>query len=173
MVTHLKLPPAQELELNSNLQAESFFQDFEKQRAFQQQFEYKRKLLGLLKGIRSSMMPLFALTDELESFEAKLKLFCGELGITLVELDGDESCQKGIGPDTHPIILKPIVAGPDISVSLVNPADMFGDLGLSPDQLVRVRERVNQVHQANSGAVDAVLGRLKDVFLHVFLQVPD
>ena len=161
MVTHLKLPPAQELELNSILQEESFFQDFEKQRAFQQQFEYKRKLLGLLKGIRSSMMPLFALTDELESFEAKLKLFCGEL-------DGDASCQKGIRLDPHPIILKPIVAGPDISVSLVNPADMLEDLGLSPDQLVQVKERVNQVFQANSGAVDAVLGRLRDAFLHVY-----
>ena len=121
MVTHLKLPLAQELELNSNLQVEAFFQDFEKQMAFQQQFEYKRKLLGLFKGIRSSMIPLFALTDKLESFEAKLKLFCGELGITLAELDGDASCQKGIGPDPHPIILKPIVAGPDISVPLVNP----------------------------------------------------
>ena len=59
--THLKLPPAQEQELNSDLQAEAFFKDFEKQRAFQQQFEYKRKLLGLLKGIRASMTPLFAL----------------------------------------------------------------------------------------------------------------
>ena len=129
MGTHLKLPPAQELELNSNLQAESF-QDFEKQRAFQQQFEYKRKLLGLLKGIRLSMTPLFALIDELESFEAKLKLFCGELGITLAELDGDASCQKGIRPNPHPIILKQIVASPDISVSLINPADMLDDLGL-------------------------------------------
>ena len=71
MVTHPKLPLAQELELNSNLQAEAFFQDFEKQRAFQQQFEYKHKLLGLLKGIRLSMMPLFALTDELESFQSQ------------------------------------------------------------------------------------------------------
>ena len=68
MATSLKLPAAQELELNSNLRAEAFFQDFEKQRAFQPQFEYKRKLLGLLKGIRMSMTPLFALTDKLESF---------------------------------------------------------------------------------------------------------
>ena len=82
--------------------------------------------------------------------------------------DGDTSCQKGIGPDPHPIILKPIVAGPDISVSLVNPADILEDLGLSLDQLVRVKERVNQVFQANSGAVDAVLGRLRDAFLHVY-----
>ena len=49
MATYLKLPPAQELELNSNLRAEAFFQDYEKQRAFQPQFEYKHKLLGLLK----------------------------------------------------------------------------------------------------------------------------
>ena len=133
MATHLKLPPAQELELNSDLQADAFFQNFEKQRVFQQQFEYTRKLLGLLMGIRSSMTPLFALTDELESFEAKLKLFCGELGITLAELDSDASYQKGIGLDPHPIILKPIVAGPDISVSLINPMDMLDDLGLSPD----------------------------------------
>ena len=105
MATSLKLPVAQELELSSNLRAEAFFQDFEKQRAFQPQFEYKCKLLALLKEIRTSMTPLFCLTDKLESFEAKLKLFCGELGITLAELDGDSRFLKGIGPDPHPIIL--------------------------------------------------------------------
>ena len=99
MVTSLKLPTAQELELNSNLRSEAFFQDYEKQRAFQSQFEYKHKLVGLLKGIRTSLTPLFALTDELQSFEAKLKLFCGELGITLAELDGDTGLLKGIGLD--------------------------------------------------------------------------
>ena len=61
MVINLKLPVAQELELNSNLRSEAFFQDYEKQRAFQSQFEYKCKLLGLLKGIRMSLTPLFLL----------------------------------------------------------------------------------------------------------------
>ena len=168
MTTSLKLPAAQELELNSNLREEAFFQDFEKQRAFQSQLEYKRKLLGLLKGIRTSMTPLFQFTDELESFKAKLKLFCGELGITLAELDGDAHLLKGIGPDPHPIVLPPIVTSPDISVPLINPADHFEGLGLTLDLLVQVKERVNQVHQANSGVVDAVLGRLWDTFLHVY-----
>ena len=45
---------------------------------------------------------------------------------------------------------------------------MLGALGLTPDMLVRVKERVNQVHQANSGAVNAVLGRLQDSFRHVY-----
>ena len=112
MATNLKLLAAQELELNSSQRWEAFSQDYEKQRAFQSQFEYKGKLLGLLKGIRTSLTPLFLLTDKLQSFKAKLKLFCGELGITLTELDGDESLLKGIGPDPHPIVLLPIVAGP-------------------------------------------------------------
>ena len=60
------------------------------------------------------------------------------------------------------------MAGPDISVPLVNPADHLEGLRLSPEQLFRVREKVNQVHQANSGAVNAVLGRLRDTFLHVY-----
>ena len=70
-----------------------------------------------------SMTPLFTLTDELESFEAQLKLFCGDLGITLAELDGDAHLLKGISPDPHPIFLWLIVTGPVTSVSLVNPAD--------------------------------------------------
>ena len=102
MATSLKLPAAQELELNSNLRAEAFFQDFEKQRAFQSQFEYKRKLLGLLKGIRMSMTPLFRLRDKLESFEAKLKLFCGELDITLTELDRDSTSSEGYRSGSTP-----------------------------------------------------------------------
>ena len=114
------------------------------------------------------MTPLFRLTDKLESFEAKLKLFCGELGITLAELDGDAHLQKGIGPDPHPIILSPIVAGPNISVSLVNPANHLEGLGLSPELLIKVKEKVNQVHQMNSGAVNVALGRLWDMFLHVY-----
>ena len=168
MPTNLRLLPAQELKLNNDLQTEAFLQDFEKRRTFQQQVVYKRKLFGLLEGIRVSMTPLFALTNELGGFEAKLELFCRELGITLAQLDRDLGFRKGIGPDPHPIIVRPIVAGPDISVPLVNPADMLGDLGLTPDMLVRVKERVNLVHQANSGTVYAGLGRLQDSFQHVY-----
>ena len=168
MATNLKLLVAQELELNSNLRSEAFFQDYEKQRAFQSQFEYRHKLFGLLKGIRMSLTPLFLLTDKLQSFEAKLKLFCGELGITLTELDGDKSILKGICPDPHPIVLLQIVAGPDVGVLLMNGADHLGDLGLSKEQLFRVRERVTQVHQKNLEAVSSGLGRLWDVFLHVY-----
>ena len=63
-----------------------------------------------------------------------------------------------------------IVTGPDTSVPLINPADHLEGLGLSKEQLLRVKQKVNQIHQANSGAVNAVLGRLRlqDAFLHVY-----
>ena len=83
-----------------------------------------------------SLTPLFLLTDELQNFEANLKLFCGDLGITLVELDGNKSLLKGIGPDRHPIVLPPIVVGPDVGVMMINPADHLEDLGLSKEQLL-------------------------------------
>ena len=167
--TNLMVLPAQEFKLNNDLQAEAFLQDFEKSRSFQQQLVYKGKLIGLLEGIRVSMTPLFALTNELRSFEAKLKLFCGELGITFAQLDRNSGFKKGIGGrNPLPIIIRPIVAGPNISVPLVNPADMLGGLGLTPEMHDRVKKRVNLVHQANSGTVDAGLSRLQDSFRHVY-----
>ena len=166
--TNLRVLPAQEFKLNNDLQAETFLQNFEKRRSFQQQLVYKGKLIGLLEGIWVSMTPLFALTNELRSFEAKLKLFCGELGITLTQLDRNSGFKKGIGPGPLPIIIRPIVAGSDINVPLVNPADMLDDLRLTPDMLVRVKKRVNLVHQANSGTVNTGLGRLQYSFQHVY-----
>ena len=160
--------PAQELRIGYDLQVEAFLQDFEKRRTFQQQLVYKGKLMGLLEGIRESMTPLFSLTNELGGFEAKLKLFCGELGITLTQLDRNSGFRKGIGPHPHPVVVRPIGAGLDISVPLVNPADMLGGLGLTPDVHGRVRKRINQVHQANSGTVDAGLSRLQDSFRQVY-----
>ena len=115
-----------------------------------------------------SMTPLFSLTNELGSFEAKLKLFCGELGITFAQLDRNSGFRKGIGRHPLPVVVRPMGAGPDISVPLVNPADMLGGLGLTPDVHSRVRKRVNLVHQANSGTVDAGLGRLQDSFRQVY-----
>ena len=44
----------------------------------------------------------------------------------------------------------------------------LGDLGLSEEQLFRVRQRVTQVHQKNLEAVGPGLGSLQDAFLHVY-----
>ena len=94
--TNLMVLPAQEFKLDNDLQAEAFLQDFENRRSFQQQLVYKGQLIGLLEGIWVCMTPLFALTNELRSFEAKLKLFCGESGITFAQLDRNSGFKKGI-----------------------------------------------------------------------------
>ena len=167
-LANLMVSPAQELKSGYDLQVEAFLQDFEKRRTFQQQLVYRGKLIGLLEGIRQSMTPLFSLTNELAGFEAKLKLFCGELGITLAQLDRNSGFRKGIGSHPQPVVIRQIGAGLDISVPLVNPADMLGGLGLPPDIHGRVWKRINQVHQANSGTVEAGLSRLQDSFRQVY-----
>ena len=113
------------------------------------------------------MTPLFTLTNELAGFEAKLELFCGELGTTLALLDRNSGFRKGVGSHPHPIVT--MVGGSfDISVPLVNPAEMLGGLGLHLDIHARVRRRINHVHQTNSRTVEAGLSRLQDSFRHVY-----
>ena len=65
-------------------------------------------------------------------------------------------------------MLSPIVAGPDVSVAMMNPADYLDDLGLTEEQLLKVKGRVNHVHQSNLVTVKFGLGRLRDTFLHVY-----
>ena len=166
-LANLMVSPAQELKSGYDLQVEAFLQDFEKRRIFQQQLVYRGKLMELLEGIRQSMTPLFSLTSELASFEAKLKLFCGELGISLARLDRNLGFRKGTDSLPQPVT-RLIGAGLGISVPLVNPGDMLGGLGLHPDVAARVRKRINQVHQANSGTVEAGLSRLQDSFRQVY-----
>ena len=124
--------PAQELKSGYDLQVEAFLQDFEKRRIFQQQLVYRGKLMELVEGIRQSMTPLFSLTSELESFEAKLRIFCGELGISLARLDRNLGFRKDTDSFPQPVT-RLIGAGLSVSVPLVNPGDMLGGLGLHPD----------------------------------------
>ena len=164
---NLMVSPAQELKSGYDLQVEAFLQDFEKRRIFQQQLVYRGKLMELVEGIRQSMTPLFSLTSELEGFEAKLQLFCGELGISLARLDRNIGFRTGTDSYPQPVT-RLMGAGLGVSVPLVNPGDMLGGLGLLPDMASRVRKRINQVHQANSGTVEAGLSRLQDSFRHVY-----
>ena len=157
--------PAQEWTSGYDLQLEAFLQNFERRRITQQQLVYKGKLLELLEGMRQSMTPLFALTNELAGFEAKLRLFCGELGTTLALLDRNSGFKKDVRPHPHPIS---VGGGYDISVLSINPADLLAGLGLHPDIQGRVHRRINQVHQANSRTVEAGLSRLQDSFQHVY-----
>ena len=164
---NLMVSPAQELKSGYDLQVEAFLQDFEKRRIYQQQLVYRGKLMELVEGIRQSMTPLFSLTSELEGFEAKLRLFCGELGISLARLDRNIGFRTGTDSYPRPVT-RLMGAGLGVSVPLVNPGDMLGGLGLLPDMASRVRKRINQVHQANSGTVEAGLSRLQDSFLHIY-----
>ena len=164
-LANLMVSPAQEWTSGYDLQLEAFLQNFERRRISKQQLVYRGKLIELLEGMRQSMTPLFSLTNELAGFEAKLKLYCEEIGITLALLDRNISFKKGVSSHSHPIS---VGGGYDISVLSLNPADFLAGLGLHPDILSRVHRRINQVHQANSRTVEAGLSRLQDSFCRVY-----
>ena len=167
MQANRMVSPAQEWKSARDLPMEAFLRRFEKKRIRQQQLVYRLKLKELVVGIRRAMTPLFSLTSELDGFVAKLKLFCGELGIPLAQLDRNMGFRKGADLCPRPVT-RWMGASHGVSVPLVNPGNMLGGLGLPSGMTSRVRKRINQVHRATSGTVETELGRLQDLFRYVY-----
>ena len=137
---NLMVSPAQELKSGYDLQVEAFLQDFEKRRIFQQQLVYRGKLMELVEGIRQSMTPLFSLTSELDGFEANLRLFCGELGISLARLDRNIGFRTGTDSYPRPVT-RLMGAGLGVSVPLVNPWGHVGGSRTAPGRGVSGAEK--------------------------------
>ena len=64
MAKNLTLVPEQKMELESDLNQEAFLKDFEKNPSYKQAFDFKTKMFASLKSQRTSLVPLFRLTDQ-------------------------------------------------------------------------------------------------------------
>ena len=88
MAKNLTLVPEQRIELESDLIQETFLKDFEKNPSFKAAFDFKTKMFASMKSQRTSLVPLFRLTDQI----AQVKQHMDEtLDIcrAVVFLDGD------------------------------------------------------------------------------------
>ena len=88
MTKHLTLIPEQRKELESDLVQESFLKDYEKTPGYKASFEFKTKMFASMRSQRTSLVPLFKLTD----FLAKVKQQVDEtldISVAVVVLDGD------------------------------------------------------------------------------------
>ena len=65
MSKNLTLIPEQKMELESDLTQEAFLKDFEKNPSYKQAFDFKTKMFTSLKSQRTSLVPLFRLTDQI------------------------------------------------------------------------------------------------------------
>ena len=65
MAKNLTLIPEQKIELESDLNQEAFLKDFEKNPSYKQAFDFKTKMFTSMKSQRTSLVPLFRLTDQI------------------------------------------------------------------------------------------------------------
>ena len=63
MNKHITLVPEQRKDLESDLTQESFLKNFEKSPSYKANFEFKTKMFASMKSQRTSLVPLFRLTD--------------------------------------------------------------------------------------------------------------
>ena len=89
MNKHITLVPEQRKDLESDLTQESFLKDFEKSPSYKASFEFKTKMFASMKSQRTSLVPLFRLTDsvtQVNSMWMKLWTLVGLLSFQRVIL---------------------------------------------------------------------------------------
>ena len=65
MKKFLTLVPEQKMELESDLYQEAFLKEHKKNPSYKQAFDFKTKMFGSMKSQRTSLVPLFRLTDHI------------------------------------------------------------------------------------------------------------
>ena len=116
MNKHLTLVPKQRRELESDLFQENFLKDFEKNPRYKASFDFKTKMFALMMSQRTSLVPLFKLTD----FLARVKQHVDETlkisGTVVVPDDNPEAGFIGWGEEDVPLVFKPLLVPPQVSI---------------------------------------------------------
>ena len=105
MNKHFTLVPDQRKGLESDRVLESFPKDFEKTPGYETSFEFKTKLFALMRSQRTSLVPLFKLTN----FVARVKQCVDETleisGADVVQDDNPEAGFTDRGEEDVPSVL--------------------------------------------------------------------
>ena len=112
MTKHLTLVSEQKMQLENNLTQKAFLKDFEKNSSFKQAFKFKTKMFVSMKSQRTSLVPLYRLSDQV----AQVKQHVDEtLDIcrAVVFLEGNpEAGHTGWGGEDVPAIFRPLLSFP-------------------------------------------------------------
>ena len=134
MNKHLTLVPKQRRELESDLVQENFLKDFEKNPRYKASFDFKTKMFALMMSQRTSLVPLFKLTD----FLARVKQHGDETleisGTVVVPDDNPEAGFIGWGEEYVPSVFKPLLVPPQVSIRQEHDELYLSDVeGLDPE----------------------------------------
>ena len=91
MNKHLTLVPKQRRELESDLFQENFLKDFEKNPRYKASFDFKTKMFALMMSQRTSLVPLFKLTDFLARVKQRVDETLEISGAVVVPDDNPEA----------------------------------------------------------------------------------
>merc|ERR1712112_535547 len=144
----------------ADLQKEDFFKEYEKEPGFQAAFEYMRKMQASARSHRTGMIPLFHLADALMKTTEETRDTLDRCGAGVIPDDKPEALYTGWGQESVPALLKPLLSGPKVDLSMQTAKDMkLDDLGLTDEAIAIIRGRCKEIidhntKQAIAGGID-------------------
>ena len=142
MNKYLTLIPKQREELESDLVQENFLKYFEENFIYKASFEFKTKMFASMKSQRTSLVPLFRLTDSVTQVKQRVDETLDISGAVVVPESNPEAGYTGSGEEDVPIIFKPLLAPPQVPLRQDEDELDLSDIeGLDPQIAELIQEK--------------------------------
>ena len=142
MNKHITLVPEQRKELESDLTLESFLKDFEKSPSYKASFEFKTKMFASMKSQRTSLVPLFRLTDSVAQVKQHVDETLDISWAVVIPESNPEAGYTGSGEKDVPTIFKPLLAPPQVPLRHNEDSLDISDIeGLDPQIAELIQEK--------------------------------
>merc|ERR1711867_179054 len=103
------------MELEGDLYQETFLKEHEKNPSYKQAFDFKTKMFGSMKSQRTSLVPLFRLTDHITQVKQQVDETLDISGAVVVpEGHPEAGVNPGWGEDDVPAIFRTLLSSPKV-----------------------------------------------------------
>ena len=165
MNKHLTLVPKQRRELESDLVQENFLKDFEKNPRYKASFDFKTKMFALMMSQRTSLVPLFKLTDFLARVKQRVDETLEISGAVVVPDDNPEAGFIGWGEEDVPSVFKPLLVPPQVSIRQEHDELDLSDVeGLDPEMARVIQEKARAKAAKNRKHANRALTTYEGLF---------
>ena len=117
MKKYLTLIPDQKMRLESDLYLEPFLKEHERNPSFKQAFDFKTKMFGSLKSQRTSLVPLFKLTDSVTQIKQCVDETLDICGADVVAEKHPEARFSVWGEEDVPVIFRLLLTSPQVPLT--------------------------------------------------------
>ena len=100
--------------MESDLVGESFLKDYEKTPGYKASFDFKTKMFTSMRSQRTSLVPLFRLTDSVTQVKQHVDETLDISWAVVIPESNPEAGYTGSGEEDVPTIFKPLLAPPQV-----------------------------------------------------------